>query len=199
MTNEIRIVIQRFFQDLEEFELIKFPNPEFFPSFHRIRQNIEIDGLAQKGLLKILNVRKQLTHEQQGRFITDDQYNALEISSSISQLRVHTEELTSFLKSIIDPCKIDPTVTMLGRYLRLIYNQLQYNNPQRQQMNEILLVNLRNALNHNDYELRLDGFTYDFMSGNPINLDVQGLSELMKHQSIITNETIEYLRKHNLN
>ena len=106
--DEIRTAIQGFFQDLEKSELIKFHNSRFFPLFRRIQQNAEIDHLAQTALLRLHDVCEQLTPDQQSKFITDDQYHALEISSCIAQLRANTEEFTSFLKiSTTQPVTID--------------------------------------------------------------------------------------------
>ena len=195
MTEDEIETIQGFLQDLENVGLIKFPNAEFFPLFLRIQQNAEIDYLVQIALLKVHDVREQLTPQQKQKFITDDEYHALEISSSVAQLRIQTEELTSFLKSIINPEKINPNVTMLGTYLSLVYDQLHYSKQQRGHMNKTLLVNVRNALNHNDYEMKLDSFTYDFKSGNPIKLDVKELLNLMRQQSTMTNESITYIKK----
>lgn len=190
--------IKKFLQDCKDAELIKFSNPELQNIFQRSQQNAEIDSLAQHALLRVNNVREKMKLDEKEKFIPQNEFRALQIISSVSQLQTNTEELKIFLKAIMDPEKINQDVSMLGAYVKLIYDKLDYSREQRNRMNELLNVELRNALNHNDYELRLDGFSFTKKNGETKNLSVEGLLNLMiKNSEIheIINDLVNQLKK----
>jgi len=122
----------------------------------------EIDVLNEAANLKIY----QHHEKEQEQFIPNNEWIAFNKKITLNQMRENSEEFKTYLKAIIDPEKIDPTVNELGTYLNNVYNKLNYNNEQKNEMNQVFFKDFRNALSHLDYDISLDAITWRNRQGD---------------------------------
>lgn len=148
--------VRRFLQNLEGADLINFPNPELKQMLIESEHRAGIDVLSESAITRI----NQHHNKENDKFIPKSEWTAFNKKITLNQMRENSEELKTYLKAIIDPEKIDPTVNELGTYLNNVYNKLNYNNEQKNQMNQVFFKDFRNALSHLDYDISLDTITW---------------------------------------
>jgi len=160
--DDTKEAVRRFLQKLEEVDLIKFPNPELRQMLIESEHRAEIDVLSESAITRI----NQHYNKEKDKFIPKSEWTAFNKKITLNQMRENSEELKTYLKAIIDPEKIDPTVNELGTYLNNVYNKLNYNVEQKNEINQVFFKDFRNALSHLDYDISLDTITWRNRQGD---------------------------------
>lgn len=159
---ESKQAVKDFIQELEKSNLIKFPNNELLPLYLEAKHRSEISNLSESAYQKIYGHHKK----EKNTFIPENEWTAFNKKLNLNEMREISEEWKLYLKSILDPQKIDSTVNELGTYLNSIYNKLGYVDEKKKKMNEVFFKDFRNALSHLDYDISLDSITWRDNRGN---------------------------------
>lgn len=187
--NEIRVNVQKFFQDLEKGEFIDFTFDQ--SKFVHTSDRVNVQNLAHQASVKIHKLCESMSDKP---FLSDHELRALEVSLAISKIYMNVEYYKIILRTIVNNNKIK-SVTMFGVYLKSICNKLHYGKEEHKRMRDTLLLDVRNMLSHHDYGIKLNSLECVF----PDNLEKHNdreLKELIDHSDMVINEFTEQLRRY---
>ena len=105
------------------------------------------------------------------------------------------------LKAILDPTKIigkfNPR-TPYGFLIDRIANTLNLSEPHREELKELMYVELRNSISHLDYEIDHHSFSYKKTNNEKVTYTIERLPELMFEYNALSEAFNEFLVKHTI-
>ena len=161
------------------------------------RKQIKIKTLKDQDVTLTNSFEKLTNYFKQdlGNF-TEKEANFLLFWNSINLLTYNIEILKVFFYHILDKQKIifSKPNPEYGRLLAEICQKLRYSKEKKKTIWDILYVNFRNAIAHQDFEIKIDRVIVTFENGKKKNYNVTKLNEAINDVKSIHNSFEEYFR-----
>jgi len=151
---ETKTKVQEFLKDCESKGLIQFPKTDTNDFFRKAESRAEAQMLSGYSdiIIQCIHLMKP-----NGVEIPDSVYTPYMQFQKIHELRYESEELGLVLKAILDPSKISFDVHGVGELLGNVINVIAGKDKSKKlELRELFQVDLRNALSHNDFEIKSD-------------------------------------------
>lgn len=191
----VKTAVEKFLKDIEDEGLLKkSPDPNLGRIQQEAQHRAQLEVLASSARIRI-DIFQNKSISQGQRFIPENEYRSLRNLYVIYSMLANAEELKTYLKLILNPDLINTDITELGKFMSSIYDKLGYASTLREEMNNKLFVNLRNALSHLDYDVTINGLTYRNKDGTSITLTNDDLVVMLNEYNEIVKGFNVYIKK----
>ena len=184
----IKKAVNEFLETLVEEEIYKFNSKLFQEYFLKIKNFVSSNKIITNTFEKTVDLLLKSDLPKNDRQIFIHQVGIWSFSSNLEMIK-------TYLKIIIDNKKIPFNEnTTYGRLLGMICDEIGYNTKLRNTIFDIFYVDFRNAIFHNNYDITMDGISYD-KQGQTINLTTEELTNYIYEAKTIFDTIGNFLDK----